>query len=105
VNIKLLTILAQQAIGSDHAIRVGILAGHLGISERQVRADALELIQAGHPIASSIRPPYGLFIVRTEEEKRQYANQIRSRIRELWTRLRAFDRASADTLAGQMEMF
>jgi biotin operon repressor len=81
------------------------LATHLGISERQVRADVLELIQAGHPIASSTRPPYGLFIVRTEKEKEQYANQIRSRIRELWERLRAFDRASVDALAGQLKMF
>ena len=105
MNASLLTILDHSARGLENAIRVRILANILEISERQVRADALELIQAGHPIASSIRPPYGLFIIRTDAEKRQYAAQIKSRIRELWERLRAFDRASADALAGQLKMF
>ena len=105
MNIQLLTILTQEAIGSDRPVRVARLAERLEISERQVRADALELIQAGHPIASSTRPPYGLFIVRTETEKTQYINQLRSRVVELWKRLRAFDRASADTLVGQMKLF
>lgn len=105
MNVELLGILAQEAIGSDRPIRVARLAQRLGISGRQVRADALELTQAGHPVASSTRPPYGLFIVRTETEKTQYVNQLRSRVLELWKRLRAFDRASADALAGQMKLF
>jgi len=81
--------------GSSRPIKAKVLAERLETSERMIRRLIRDLIAQGHLIASTMEPPYGYFIPKTESQKRHYRNQLTSRIRNIVERLKDFDRAGA----------
>lgn len=80
---------------SSKPVKAKDLAAYLETSERMVRRLIRDLIAQGNPIASTMEPPYGYFIVKTEKERQRYSNQLKSRIREIARRLEDFDRITA----------
>lgn len=84
--------------GSSQPIKTKILAQRLNTSMRMVRRLIRDLIAQGHLIASSMEPPYGYFVPKTEEEKRHYRNQLLSRIKHILGRLKDFDKATAEKI-------
>ncbi len=56
---------------------------------RRLQEDVvLELLAAGHAIATTCREPYGLFIARTAAELEPYRTQLESRCKGLYKRRR-----------------
>jgi predicted DNA-binding transcriptional regulator YafY len=83
---------------SKKPVKAKILAEYLETSERMVRRLIRDLIAQGNPIASTMEPPYGYFLVKTEKERQRYSNQLKSRIREIARRLEDFDRITAQKI-------
>ena len=67
-------------------------------SDRLTRMLIRELIEEGHPIASSTSRPPGFFIAETREEVEKYADGLRGRLIEDALRRRDFLRASKKIL-------
>lgn len=63
--------------------------------DRAIRLAIRELIAQGHPIASSVRAPYGYWIVQSTCEAEECDRTLRSRAAENLGRLRDFRRAVA----------
>jgi len=79
---------------------------HGRYSIRQIRAIIQGLVNdLGLPIAATNHEPYGYFIPQTEEEKRAYCNNLIARIKSIATRLRAFEKNTADGIMKQLEIF
>lgn len=91
--------------GKARAIMVERLSCRLNKSPRLIRAMAEELTTEYHkPIASTIRPPYGLYVAITPEEKEEYCAQLDARIRAIARRRRAFTSIPLLETIRQMEM-
>ena len=88
--LKLLVALRNsQAFGPRCAVTQRVLAGRTGIPLRRLQEDAvLELLAAGHAIATTCQEPYGLFIARTAAELETYRIQLESRCKGLYKRRR-----------------
>lgn len=79
---------------------------HGRYSIRQIRSIIQALVDDyGLPIAATVHPPYGYFIPQTDEEKREYVNNLTARIKSIATRLRAFEKNTADSIIQQLEIF
>ena len=91
--------------GKANALKVGRLSWLLNHSERQIRAMAEELTtQHGHPIASTVHSPYGIYVAVTSGEREEYVRQLDSRIKALARRRRAFTAIPLSEAIRQMEM-
>ncbi len=79
---------------------------HGRFSIRQIRTIIQGLVDNfGFPIAATVYPPYGYFIPQTDEEKREYCNNLTARIKSIATRLRAFEKATADNIIKELSLF
>ena len=83
---------------------------HKMINERYSIRQIRSIIQAlvddyGFPIAATVYPPYGYYVPVTNEEKKEYVNNLTARIRSIAERLRAFEKATADNIIRQLEIF
>jgi len=88
-------ILSQLKPGKHNAIPGRVLANNLGFrDDRAVRLEIRELIRIGHPIASSVNPPYGYYMAATTEEIEEYLRVMRTRLVEDAYRRRDFKQAS-----------
>lgn len=87
---KLLTALRNvDAFGPRRAVCQRVLAGRTGIPVRRLQGEVvLELLAAGHPVASTCQEPYGLFLARTAAELEPYCTQLESRCKGLYKRRR-----------------
>ncbi len=73
---------------------------------RQIRSIIQALIEDyGLPIAATVHPPYGYFIPQTDKEKDEYANNLKARIKSIATRLKAFEKNTANNIIEQLEIF
>jgi hypothetical protein len=88
------TYLDRNHRGHEQAITEKLLAQAHGLNPR-VLQEILEhlIVRQERPIASSCRPPMGVFVAQTAEEKAQYALQLENRIIGLARRRRAFTKA------------
>lgn len=100
------TILQHLRRGKENAITGGRLAQIMGEhGDRSIRLAIRELIEEGQPIASSVHPPYGYYIIETTEEYEEYKAVLRARAIDNFLRLRAFKRAAGQLFNGrQMAM-
>lgn len=81
--------LLQTHKGRTHAVTVGELQRRLLASSRRIRRAIQHLVMEQRiPIASSVHPPYGFYLITTEAEARECLHQYASRIRELSRRAR-----------------
>ena len=88
-------ILNQLKPGKHSAVPGRVLANRLGFkNDRAVRLEIRELIRTGHPIASSVNPPYGYYMAATTEEIEEYLRVMRTRLVEDAYRRRDFKNAS-----------
>jgi len=100
-------------MSNNGALRVNLielLAGHRGKAkaipgdkmahilgektDRRIRNIIRELIAVGYPVASSVTPPRGYFMVETVTEAKAYQRDLKSRLVEDAYRLRDFKKAS-----------
>lgn len=74
-------IIHQLQYGNAHAITGEILAKRFNYKDdRQVRKGIEELIRVHHyAIVSSIKPPYGYFLVETQKEADEYVEDLDKR--------------------------
>lgn len=78
-----------EAFGPRRAVAQRVLASRTGIPIRRLQEDVvLELLTAGHAIATTCREPYGRFIARTAAELEPYCTQLESRSKGLYKRRR-----------------
>ena len=79
--------------GQDQAITVGDLQQLVGTSSRQIRRAVASLVtDCRIPIASTVHPPYGFYLITDEADARACLNQYGARIRSLSRRARALKR-------------
>jgi len=85
--------------GHSHAIKASKIASILGYKDdRLIRLSIRELITEGYPIASSVRQPYGYFIVQDRVEADEYQKTLKNRLIEDALRLRDFKRGAGRIL-------
>ncbi len=81
---RLAAIIQTRHQGQEQAITVRELQRQLLISGRQIRAALARLVVVHHlPIASTVHPPYGFYLITTEAEARECLAQYWSRVEEL----------------------
>ena len=75
--------------GRTKAVTVGELQRRLLASSRRIRRTIQQLVMEQRlPIASSVHPPYGFYLITSESEARECLQQYASSIRELSRRAR-----------------
>ena len=85
---RLLDIL-QHHQGKDRAITVAELQRLVPVSTRKIRATIATLVTERRvPIASTVHPPYGFFLITTAEEAKECLAQYWSRVEEVAKRAR-----------------
>ena len=72
--------------GQDNAIKQSILANQCGVSGRILRRTIRALIDEGHPICGSPRPPYGYFIANSTEDINVELDMLKGYGKELFRR-------------------
>lgn len=88
-------VLHQLNSGHANAIKGSLIAKRLGFkNDRAVRIAIRELISDGVPVASSVNPPYGYYIVETKQEAEEYLAVLKGRLVEDAYRRRDFKVAS-----------
>ncbi len=74
----------QHHRGRDQAITVSDLQRLVPISTRKIRATIATLVTERRvPIASTVHPPYGFFLITTAEEAKECLAQYWSRVEEV----------------------
>lgn len=101
---KLWDYLELHCNGQAHAIKQRSIASIMGVSVREIRnlTNVLGLVH-NKPVASTVHPPYGIYIPAGKQEKREYIAQLDSRIKALSIRRKAFSKATASEAVAQME--
>lgn len=101
---KLWEYLELHCKGQANAIKQRSIASVLGVSVREIRTltNILGLVY-NKPVASTVHPPYGIYIPANRDEKNSYIMQLDSRIKSLFVRRKAFSRSTAVEVAAQME--
>jgi hypothetical protein len=85
-ELKILKILYEHK-GRSKPITVGKLVVLTGISEREVRQIVKNLLEIHHyPIASSVNPPYGYYLITDPKEAEQCLGQYYARAKEVLKR-------------------
>jgi hypothetical protein len=83
-----LLVILQKHMGLSNAIWISRLAERLGLSPREVKAAARELVvKLKLPVVGSRQAPYGYYLAINAEELRHARNVLRSEIRALTVRL------------------
>ncbi len=91
------TILEHLRHGRTAAITGSQLAVACGYrDDRLIRVLIRELIAEGVPIASSVSPPMGFFIIDNPDEAAKYIKVLKERIKEDQARLRDFEKATEE---------
>lgn len=73
---------------------------------RQIRSIIQALIEDfGYSIAATSHPPYGYYIPQNEDEIKEYANNLKARIRSIAYRLKAFEKNTADSIIKELSLF
>ena len=85
----------ERHIGKYRAITAKELTGITGVPDRAIRLAIRELIARNVPIASSVTPPYGYYLISNHTEAREYAESIKGRLIEDAMRRRDFNRAAS----------
>lgn len=76
--------LLQDHQGKDRAIRADDLQRMIVASSRKIRAVIAKLVTEHRvPIASTVHPPYGFFLITTTEEAKECLAQYWSRVEEV----------------------
>lgn len=103
--LELWNYLDKHCRGRENAKKQSEVATLMGTTERSIR-HMTEILTGNYkrPVASSVNPPYGIFIPSGPGEVRGYIMQLDSRIKALFRRRRAFDKATAVEVAGQLEL-
>lgn len=92
--------------GAGNAIKEADLARAHGIAPRLLQHALHHLIvEDQRPVASSCRPPYGVYVAATHEEKLEAARQIENRIISLARRLRALTNSPLVIVSKQAALF
>lgn len=100
------TYLDRHHRGRDRAVKQADLAAVMGLNPRVLHDACQRLtLEDERPIASTCRPPFGMYVAHTPEERADYAAQLEHRIIALARRLRAFTRAPFIKLLHQVEIF
>jgi hypothetical protein len=74
----------QNHQGKDKAIRVEDLRRQIMASDRKIRSVIAKLVTERHvPIASTVHPPYGFYLITTAEEAKECLAQYWSRVEEM----------------------
>ena len=74
----------QRHQGKAQAITVSELQGFVKVSTRRIRAVIATLVTEHRiPIASTVHPPYGFYLITTAEEAKECLAQYWSRIEEV----------------------
>lgn len=74
----------QHHRGKDQAITVSDLQHLVPVSTRKIRATIAKLVTERRvPIASTVHPPYGFFLITTAEEAKECLAQYWSRVEEV----------------------
>ncbi|MDP3723939.1 MAG: hypothetical protein Q8R91_10695 [Candidatus Omnitrophota bacterium] len=74
----------QHHQGKDQAITVSELQGLVRMSSRKIRATIARLVTEHRiPIASTVHPPYGFYLITTAEEAKECLAQYWSRVEEV----------------------
>lgn len=81
------------------------MADHADISERAVRESLKNLTESrGLAIASSVSAPYGVYLVETAEELRDYMKQLTDRALSMLYRRSVLEKKSLPDLLGQLSL-
>lgn len=101
---KLWDYLELHCKGQACAVKQQSIAGILGITVREVRLLTKTLgTKLNKPVASTVHPPYGIYIPANKKETGEYIAQLDARIKALFARRRAFSRSTAVDVVRQME--
>lgn len=103
--LELWCFLDKHCRGRENAKKQSEIAGIMGTSRRSIRhMTEILTVTHNHPVASSVHPPYGIYIPSGSGEVRGYLIQLDARIKALFRRRRAFDKATAVEVVGQLEL-
>jgi len=84
----------QEHRGRAQAVTVGELQRQLLVSSRRIRRTIQQLVIVQRiPVASTVHPPYGFYLITTEAEARECLQQYWSRVREVSRRARILNEA------------
>lgn len=92
--------------GPENAIRQKVLAQMIHIPVREVRMITLSLDEKKYPVATTTRPPYGVYRIETPKQRDQYVASLRSRAFETLHRAKLVE--AVDFLEfgdGQLRLF
>ena len=90
--------------GRARAVKQAVLAVACGVSVRTLQQVLKALTEEHHKsIVSSCRPPYGVFVPVTQEEKDEYMAQLKARAVSCFRRLDAISSASAQALHREVQ--
>jgi len=101
VNDALASLLDMLPRGRGRARTRKALAAELGTTDREISRLTAELVGAGYPVGTTRRGGGGVFLCENETEKQECAGMYVATIVSLARRLRAFDRAAYERIAGQ----
>lgn len=92
-------LLTQLKLGHAKAIQGRILAQRAGLKDdRKIRLAIRGMIEDGHPILSSVDPPYGYYFAETQKEVVDCLEVLQSRLEEDARRKRDIKLACANIL-------
>ena len=98
--------LDRHCSGEKSAMKEAELAAAHGLNSRRIqRVLEFLVVKKRRPIASSCRPPYGVFVAETSAEKERYARQLERRIIATARRMRAFVKAPRVHVLTQEALF
>lgn len=91
--------------GAATAIKQDDIAAMTGLSNRQVQEILKHLTEFhGLLLASSVKPPYGVYIPDSADELLNYTRQLRRRAISQLVRLSKLERTHLDDLLGQLRV-
>ncbi len=111
INLRssLLNLIKTEHRGKARAITVDQLATKTlfeSVGERRIRAMIRDLNFEGHPILTTVHPPYGVFFAESQDEVSEYLSNLSARMKAILERMKAVDRMRAkEFLRGQLELF
>ena len=89
--------------GPENAIRQKVLARMVHIPVREIRMITLSLNEKKYPVATTTRPPFGVYRMRGAADRDAYIAQLMSRVKETAYRARLVE--ALDFGNGQLKMF
>ncbi len=95
----------QGCQGKHAAIQADELSSRTGINERMVRATISHLRRSHrYRIGSSVKKPYGYYMITTPEEAKETADQLWSRAIDLLKTIQVIEKRQIPELEGQIRM-